>query len=201
MKEFYTLQPDDYANVSQTNFQLALPDGTLVKLDTTSSSPGCKALGTLRTKTGNPVTWKAFRNPDIFKSTEPWASITDTNTNQSLRHCNGVVWESVYEAGNQDFAWIFYKQADGSYYLLNPFNYGCYLGYDATMDALRNVPVPFNWKLMPVAPPAPVVPVAAAPAPAPAAPAPAPQIPMSYLIGGGILMCFCLLILVLLLRK
>lgn len=193
MKELYSIQPDDYANVSLNTFQLST-NGSVVKLDTQSSSPDCKGIGTLRLKTGNPVTWRIFKNPDIKNASEGWASLTDNATNKSMRHCNGVVWASPYEANNVDFGWLLYKQPDGSYQVFNGFgngSAGSYLGYDASSDSLKIQRDPFNWTIVPTTAPAPAP--AAPPAPAPA-PAPAAPNMMPFYIGGGILMCCCCLL-------
>jgi hypothetical protein len=194
MKEFYTLQADDYNVVSNTTFQLS-SSGSVVKYDPASTSTSCNAIGALRLNTGTAVIWKAFRNSDIYNPTEPWASLTDMATNKAMRHCYGKVWESNYMPNTVDFAWIFYKQNDGTYYIFNPFNNGLYLSYDSGSDSLTISTTPFNWTITPVQLPA------VAPAAPPAAP-PEAQVDPMYYIGGGILMsCCCLILMVLILKK
>lgn len=203
MKEYYVLQHDDFATVSQAPFILRHPNGKTVKLDTASADQGCDAIGSLRLNTGTEVTWMAVKPADIFKSAEGWCAIQDQVSKKYLRHCNGVLWESEYVAGDLDFAWIFYKQTDGTYQLFNPFgSNGNHLGYDEGTDKLHldtivnwilNTPAPAT-PLAPPPPAAPTAPVAPAASAAPAAP------DYTLYIFGVIALLFCLLMLMMAMR-
>jgi hypothetical protein len=191
MKEFYTLKAEDYANVSQSPFKLQHPNGTKVKLDTNSfaNQTTCNATGVVRLNAGSEVTFTAVRPPGLFKSPgEPWCAIQEKVTQKYLRHCYGTIWLSDFQPNNGDFAWLFYKQADGTYQLFNPFNDGVYIGYDSKVDSLTLGTV-VNWTIVPqTTPDAPVAPAA------PAAPAPASKDYKLYIFG-IIALLFCLLML------
>lgn len=99
-----------------------------------------------------------------------------TDSGKYIRHSNYVMWANPWIANSFDFAWIFYKQNDGSYRIFNPYpgpsTPGTFVGYDASADRVLivnpdDVKV-VNWQLEFTNSPPPVISASSTPAPGPA---------------------------------
>ena len=136
MKEFYTLQPEDSANVTtKGSFKIKHP--TLNKYWSLDSAlTGCGG-SALRLNSGTETTFTLDKKSDIFTASEGWGGLK-TSAGKYIRHCGYVMWDGTWTPNNFDFAWVLYKQADGKYQIFNPYpgasTPGTYVGYDAAAD-------------------------------------------------------------------
>jgi hypothetical protein len=129
MRELYTVQPEDSSTItSRGSFKIKHP--TLNKYWSLDGDA-------LKVNSGTPVTLTLEKKTDIFENTNPWGALR-TDGGAYIRHAGYVMWANPWTPNNYDFAWIFYKQSDGSYQIFNPYpgpsTPGSFVGYDAGAD-------------------------------------------------------------------
>ena len=154
MRELYTIQPEESKSIiSNGSFKIKHP--TLNKYWSLEGDA-------LKVNAGTPTVFTLEKKDDIFEKTNPWGALK-TADGRYIRHSGYVMWANPWTPDNFDFAWIFYKQSDGSFQIFNPFpgpsTPGTFVGYDASQDRVLIVNPGdskiVNWQVEFTNPPAP----------------------------------------------